>query len=440
MRFPRLVLALALVLAAASMAGAPSCLAAGGAVKIVSPLLRPTGAIATGYGSVAISSTGGKVTVTFSVAGLPGAVAAPLGVFLENGVALNSFTSVASIAALTNGAGKVVLSSVSGPPPALGVSDVADLVGRIVEIRDGGGTALLSAKIPALSKFVGTKLASTFGTSDGSPLAGVSAKLTGTPSAKTGTEKFLLKVKGLLGGAAYTLYIEDSLGSGVFVAAGELVNGQFLRDQARGDRLPLGAASLLDLIGRAMEVRDANGAVAGGRIPFSYAGVLWPQSHVFIIDEPGVDDGYLSSSGGIVVYRSEVDLTSVSIHDLITGGDARWRLIPRSTAPIGVAGGIVVSASLVGDDRTWWTVGDTRDQFGRPQHFLGLRNIQAPPSDADEMKFILHTLPKVKGHRVVSIESFRYRGEYVLNEGHGLTANGALIAPAGETTRPFILR
>ena len=97
MRFPRLVLALALVLAAASMAGAPSCLAAAGAVKVVSPLLRSIDSIATGRGSVAISSKGGKVTVTFSVAGLAGTVAAPLGVFLEDGVGANSFTSVASI-------------------------------------------------------------------------------------------------------------------------------------------------------------------------------------------------------------------------------------------------------------------------------------------------------------------------------------------------------
>jgi hypothetical protein len=438
MRFPNLVLASALAVAA--MAAAPSSLAASSAVKVVSPLLRATDSIATGQGSVAISSTGGNVTVTFSVAGLPGTVAAPLGVFLENGVALNSFTSVASIAALQNGAGKVVLSSVSSPPPALGVSDVADLVGRIVEIRDGGGTALLSAKIPALSKFVGTKLASTFGPSDGSPLADVSGKLTGTPTAKTGSEKFLVKVKGLLGGVTYTLYIEDRLGSGVFVAAGELVNGQFLRDQARGDRLPLGAASLLDLIGRAMEVRDAKGAVAGGLVPFSYLGTSWPQSHVFIIDEPGLDDRYLSSSTGIVIYRSDVDLSSVSIPELVRGGDAQWRLVPRGTVPGGVAGGIVVNVSLVGDDRTWWTVGDTRDQFGRPQHYLGIRNISQPPTDADEMKFILHTLSKVKGRRVVSIESFLYRGEYVLDEGHGLTANGALIAPAGETTQPFILR
>ncbi len=430
MRMLPTVFAIAALVGAALLVAIPARAAGGASVKATAPLLRAGGAVATGQGFVAVSAKGTKVSVEFSVAKLPASVAAPLGVFVEEGVGAGTFTQAASIAALKKGAGKVALSSASGPPAALGVTDLAELVGRAVEIRSGDGTAVLAAKFPALEKFVGTKVATSFGPSQDSPLAKLSAKLTGTPSAKTGSEKFLLKAKGLAPGTVYALWMEDAPGSGVFVAVGDLVGGQFLRDQAKGDTLPFGAASLADLVGRAVELRDSTGPVGRGTFPLIYLGMSWPQTNVFIIDEPGSSDRYLRYVTGVVVYRSQVDLTATSIAELIAEGEADWRLDPKGSVP----GGLVCTVRLDDDDRYWWQVGSSGGQ-----HYLGMRYGSSPPSNLDDGKFILRFDADVDGHRTARIESFRFPGEFLVNAGHILTANGIRFSST-ETPVTFILR
>lgn len=397
------------VIALSALAAPAPVRAAEQKVKTAAPLLR-SGAIPTGQGVVAVSAKGDAASVTLSVAKLPPEVSAPLGVFVEDGPGAGSFTQAGSIDALKKGAGRV----------ALGVSSAAELANLVelgVEVRRGDGAVLLAATFPPLAKFTGTKVTSKLLPADGSPLAKFSGTFSGTPAAKTGSERFLVKAKGLAPGGAYSLWIEDARGSGVFVDAGPFAGGQFLRDQTLGDALPLGAASLADLVGRALEVRDGSGPVGRGAIPLVLFGEVWPQRHVFVIDEPDTTlDRVLRFTSGIVVYRSLVDLTDVSVGQLVAEGGANWRLDPVS-AP-GVSG-LVCTVRLDDDPRRWWIVGTTGGE-----RYLGIHEGVNAPSAIDAAKFVFHFDRDAKGRRTALVESFLHPGEFLVNDGHLLTGNG----------------
>jgi hypothetical protein len=407
-------------------------------VKAATPLVRVAEPSGTGQGSVVVSAKGDKVSVTIAVAKLPSPVAAPLGVFLEDGAAAGTFTQVGSIDALSQGGGRLALASSEGVPSALGIGALDELVGRAIEVRDGGGAALLRGALPGLGKFAGTKLTGKLAAAPGSPVPGASATCKGTPSAKKGSEKFLFQAKGLAPGAAYALHLEDAIGSGVFVPAGDLVGGTLLRDTARGDPLPLGVASLADLTGRAAEVRESGSGtpVVAGPIPFAI-GVVWPREDVIVLDVPGsTTDRYLRSSGGaIVVYRSPIDLSEVSIALLEREGEGLWRLDFAGSE----SGDAVVTARLAGNDRFWWSLGNTADAFGFAQHFLRLENRGSPPTDLAPYKFVLREQGTSGGRRAYWIESFAFPGEFLLDDGHGLSGNGVRIGK-DRTPALFVLR
>ena len=79
-----------------------------------------------------------------------------------------------------------------------------------------------------------------------------------------GKIKFSVKAQ-RIGGVALELFMEDAVGSGVFVSAGPMVGDLEDPESASlkfdGSALPLGVASLADLVGRRMEVRDATPSV-----------------------------------------------------------------------------------------------------------------------------------------------------------------------------------
>ena len=166
---PTLVVAFVLSFAAGT---AP---ASAGGIKVATPLLRVADPAGTARGSVAVKLSGEAVSVTISVAELGDTVAPPLGVFLEDGTGVGDFTQVAAIASLSKGAGSVKLTSGDGPPPALGVADADELVGRMIQLRDAGDVVLLDATIPELAKFTGTKLTAKLSPPPGAPLPAASA-------------------------------------------------------------------------------------------------------------------------------------------------------------------------------------------------------------------------------------------------------------------------
>lgn len=412
---------------------------AGTSLKVATPLLRADPATP-GQGSISIADKGGKVTVTFAVAKLSPSVAAPLGVFLEDGVGDGNFTQVASIATLKKGGGKVVLSSTSGPPAALGIGSLDDLVGRRFEMRTSGGAVLLRATVPVLAKFQGTKASAPFAAAPGSPLPGATAKLSTAPSASKGTEKFVVKAKGLTPGAAYSLFMEDAIGSGVFVDAGAFVGSVYSRDTGLGESLPLGAATVADLLGRAVQVRDAMGTpVVGGAFFYTTPdGTMWPFSGVVTIEHspPDLDEYIDSVSKSGPLYRSEFDSSDPSgLSDVKSDEDAVWSFQPKGVSPDGP----LCNVRLVSDRRVWWIVYETFGPFGEHQYYLANYLDDLPPTgeDADAAIFILHRKTRIDGHATFSLESYKYPGRYLVDLGHVLTGAGVRV-DAGEQV--FILR
>ena len=76
------------------------------------------------------------------------AATGPFGVFLEDGLGAGTFTSVGTLDA----SGTFSVSGTGVVPPGLGVSSLADLVGRRVQLRDGADAVLLETVVPTLSK------------------------------------------------------------------------------------------------------------------------------------------------------------------------------------------------------------------------------------------------------------------------------------------------
>ena len=101
-------------------------------------------------------------------------------------------------------------------------------------------------------------------------------------------------------------------------------------------------------------------------------------------------------------------------------GDGNWRMDPLGT----MEDGLVCTVRRADNDRYWWIVGNTADPFGGQQHYLGVYNSTSPPGNLDAAKFIFRFAKDAKGRRTARIESFLHPGEYLVNAGHGLAANG----------------
>ena len=416
---PTLVVAFVLSFAAGT---AP---ASAGGIKVATPLLRVADPAGTARGSVAVKLSGEAVSVTISVAELGDTVAPPLGVFLEDGTGVGDFTQVAAIASLSKGAGSVKLTSGDGPPPALGVADADELVGRMIQLRDAGDVVLLDATIPELAKFTGTKLTAKLSPPPGAPLPAASATLKGTLSAKKGSERFRLKAKKLAPDAAYALFVEDQPGSGTFALAGDLDGSLFERDTADGDRLPLEVQAHADLVGRALQLRDGDVVVLAGTVEdkLAPAGLEFPLTGVIILEGgPGGEDRYLRRLGTGPLYRTVVDLAQVSTKLLADEGDALWRLDQVGAT----ADGPVCTVRLATDEDVWWEMG----VIG-PEHYVIVRDSNTDPATLVSAQFVLHLGDPQQGKPAFLMESLQFPGEYLRDEGHILTANGVKVGPGG---------
>lgn len=103
-------------------------------------------AAAAGSGKGTFSLKGKKVGVKLKLAGLaPGTYT----VFLEDAPGSGTFFEVATVEVKSSGKGKLTLKGKVFAPPELRVLSLLDLVGRTVEVRDGGGAVVLSAVVPA---------------------------------------------------------------------------------------------------------------------------------------------------------------------------------------------------------------------------------------------------------------------------------------------------
>jgi hypothetical protein len=158
---------------------------------------------------------------------------------------------------------KLALDTKKGDALPLGVPQVADLIGRRVEIRAGDGQVLLFGDVPpfGLSKKPG-KAKADIGAPDGAPAPEMHAKLSLRSKADKGQERIELKAKKVpWNDGPFDVFVEDGVGSGVFVNAGDVQKesdseGSYRRDTKKGQSLPAGVSFVSELAGRTIEVRN----------------------------------------------------------------------------------------------------------------------------------------------------------------------------------------
>jgi hypothetical protein len=233
--------------------------------KVKAPLTRPaTGALASGAsGTLTIQTKGAKASLKLVLKNMP--ADGIYSVWLEDGVGAGTYTSVATIQVAT-GRGSVTISAEGQIPPELGVTDLADLVGRRAEVRDASGAVVLGLAIPSFLPLPTVKRKGTL-----TPVAAGSKASAAVKIAHSGgksTDKFSVKAKKVDKGIPLRVWLETAVGSGTFADAGAmLVKGKYRRDTKKGDPLPLGVTSVTHLSGRKIQVRNGSEVLLSGVIP-----------------------------------------------------------------------------------------------------------------------------------------------------------------------------
>jgi hypothetical protein len=206
--------------------------------------------------------------VTVKLKKLPGDSTGTFSVRIEDAPQSGTYQQIAHVTATSKGAATLRLEAIGGPPAELGVASYDDLEGRRVEVVDASAEVLLAVTLPAFATRDSAKAKGTLSAPPGGPVPSASAKVKATFKGTTGATLLDVKLKKADKKAAYTVWIEDGPSSGSLVQIGEAEKARYRSNSARGDPLPFGAASALDLSGRAIEIRDGTGTVVvSGTLP-----------------------------------------------------------------------------------------------------------------------------------------------------------------------------
>ncbi len=174
----------------------------------------------------------------------------------------------------TSGEASLEINTSQGGVLPAGATTVADLEGYDVEVRDAtDGTVLLGGKIPGAAQGVpsdssdgGDGTGHAGRTRGEARLTAVVAGLGGNVEVRSdpdaGRERFKIEAEHLAAYASVEFFVEDSVGTGTFSSVGiRTVNleadAELELDTGDGASLPNAATSASDLVGLAVEVRDA---------------------------------------------------------------------------------------------------------------------------------------------------------------------------------------
>jgi hypothetical protein len=193
------------------------------------------------------------------------------------GTALTQFGSLTTDG---KGRGALDLDSQDGDPMPFGAS-LADLAGKAVEVRDGGGAAVLAGEFPALPS-PPRRPPSLHGRADLTRPAGsafpysvgrIDEEVRPATPGEPGSSRLRIEIRGLAPSTQYALFTDDpSTPDPALVQFTTLTtdaNGRARKtyDTENGDTLPLGA-TLAALGGKPVEVRDTGGTVVlSGNFP-----------------------------------------------------------------------------------------------------------------------------------------------------------------------------
>ena len=188
-------------------------------------------------------------------------------VYMEDGLGSEALVFVGAMKVDGSNEMKFRVRTKKGEDLPFDAADNVSLAGRTVEVRSSLGT-ILTGVVPAFGSGKGAKAKLNLDVADGSPNTSSKARLKVRSKPKNGDERFEIAAKKLsFDGLSYRLFVEDAPGSEDFVDVGALVrkssssSARYRRRTKKGDALPLGVASVVDLGGRAIEIRDGSGTV-----------------------------------------------------------------------------------------------------------------------------------------------------------------------------------
>ncbi len=219
-------------------------------------------------GTLEISIVKSTQTVLLKVSKLDPAFATEYRVFLVDvpGGSVDHDLGPLVLKSAKSGTWELKLVGEGAAPGALGVNHLTQLDGWRVEIRDQDGTVHLGCEALALlTPLTNTTIKGAFPGPNGSVLA---AQL--KFSAATGSSQITLSVTKLdkaIDPATLSLWIEEAVASNTFVRVGPLVKGKLVIDTKKGDALPLGAATVLDLSLLRVQLRAGADVLIEGAIP-----------------------------------------------------------------------------------------------------------------------------------------------------------------------------
>ncbi len=98
-------------------------------------------------------------------------------------------------------------------------------------------------------------------------------------------------------------------------------------------------------------------------------------------------------------------------------------------SPVAGAGDNVFTIRSYQNQDYWWGVYKTNSPFGEEEWYLGADEDDEFPTD-DNLRFILHFMPKQDEKMVIVIESYSKRGFYLEFLGHTFSGNGLSFVEA----------
>jgi hypothetical protein len=165
------------------------------------------------------------------------------------------------------GSQKLALDTKKGDTLPLDVASVADLVGRRIEIRIGD-VVELEGEVPPFGLDKQPKKAKeTVDADDAMPQPDITGTIDLRSKENKGQERITLKLKKVdFDDGPFTVFVEDGVGSGVFVDEGGLDQtsakaGRYRRDCKKGEALPGDVMFVSELSGRLLQVRGEGDVV-----------------------------------------------------------------------------------------------------------------------------------------------------------------------------------
>lgn len=181
--------------------------------------------------------------------------------WIEDPIDSDTFTDLGDLPG-SGGSQKLALDTKKGDTLPLGVLTTEELIGRRVEVRHADDVELEGQVPPyGLSKKP-AKVKETVQAEDSDPQPDITATLELRSKADKGQERIILTLKTIdFGPGPFDVFVEDGVGSGVFVDAGDVDKlsehkGRYRRDCQKGQALPAGVMFVSDLAGRKLQVRN----------------------------------------------------------------------------------------------------------------------------------------------------------------------------------------